>query len=98
MILLKWPHNKAQSAIMHHIMQRDLTMATMKGIGDSKLAPGGAPATPKKNIDKQDIQKLPLIAWEGRIEVLETTQEMERAVSNILKNAKNKRTALGFDT
>lgn len=50
-----------------------------------------APQT--RSISKAEINDLPLISWEGRVELLNTTEEMVAAVE-LLKNE----THLGFDT
>ncbi|MEM7792261.1 MAG: 3'-5' exonuclease [Verrucomicrobiota bacterium] len=47
----------------------------------------------KKSITKAQINELPLIAWEGRIEVLCTEESMVR-VANLLREER----LLGFDT
>lgn len=46
-----------------------------------------------RSISKAEINALPLISWEGRIEILTTVEEMAEAVEH-LKNE----TVLGFDT
>ncbi|MGJ8640007.1 MAG: 3'-5' exonuclease [Opitutaceae bacterium] len=46
-----------------------------------------------KSISKAEINELPLIFWDGKIEILSTVEEMEHAVS-LLK----RETHLGFDT
>lgn len=75
-------------------------MTWTNGGNDSKLAScDGNPASsscPKKNITKEGIQKLPLLAWEGHVKVLETLPQMQSAVDTIL-SLKNT-TVLGFDT
>lgn len=48
---------------------------------------------PTKTITKAEINDKPLIAWEGKIQLLETVEAMEGAVAH-LKNE----THLGFDT
>jgi ribonuclease D len=47
----------------------------------------------KRKISKAEINELPLIAWEGDIQILESSEEMEAAAS-ILANESH----LGFDT
>ena len=47
----------------------------------------------KRKISKAEINELPLIAWEGEIQILESPEEMEAAAS-ILANESH----LGFDT
>lgn len=47
----------------------------------------------KRRISKAEINELPLIAWEGEIQILESAEEMEAAAS-ILANESH----LGFDT
>jgi ribonuclease D len=49
-------------------------------------------STPRK-ISKSEINDLPLLAWEGPIQLIETLEAMENAVE-LLKNQK----LLGFDT
>jgi hypothetical protein len=49
----------------------------------------------KRRIAKDEISKLPLIAWEGPVKVLSTVPEMEAAVSKLLQQNV---THLGFDT
>lgn len=44
-------------------------------------------------ISKTEINQLPLIAWEGRIEILDTIQKMEAAAEEL-----SGETHLGFDT
>ncbi len=46
-----------------------------------------------RSISKAEINELPLIAWEGRIEVLNTVEEMTPVVEQLLNE-----THLGFDT
>ena len=46
-----------------------------------------------KSITKAEINELPLISWEGRIELLSTVEEMEQAVEKLRGE-----THLGFDT
>ncbi len=48
---------------------------------------------PIKSITKAEINELPLISWEGPIEILNTIEEMEQA-AELLKGE----THLGFDT
>ena len=50
-------------------------------------------AVEKRKISKAEINELPLIAWEGEIQILESAEEMEAAAS-ILANESH----LGFDT
>ena len=47
----------------------------------------------KRRISKAEINELPLIAWEGEIQILESVEEMEAAAA-ILVNESH----LGFDT
>ena len=47
----------------------------------------------KRKISKAEINELPLIAWKGEIQILESAEEMEAAAS-ILANESH----LGFDT
>ncbi len=47
----------------------------------------------KRKITKAEINELPLIAWEGDIQILETIEAMEAAVAELVKE-----THLGFDT
>lgn len=49
--------------------------------------------TEKKHISKAEINELPLIFWDGRIEVLDTAEAMTAAVAQLLNE-----THLGFDT
>lgn len=51
------------------------------------------PQASKKHISKAEINELPLIFWNGRIEVLDTAEAMNAAVSK-LQSEKH----LGFDT
>ena len=51
------------------------------------------PPFEKRKISKAEINELPLIAWEGEIQILESAEEMEAAAS-ILANESH----LGFDT
>jgi ribonuclease D len=51
------------------------------------------PTVEKRNISKTEINELPMIAWEGEIRILETTEAMEAAVSELMAE-----THLGFDT
>jgi ribonuclease D len=46
-----------------------------------------------RRISKVEINELPMIAWEGRIELLNTIEEMEAAVEKLKHE-----TILGFDT
>eukprot|EP00977_Amphora_coffeiformis_P001166 scaffold244_cov172-Amphora_coffeaeformis.AAC.19 len=70
----------------------------------SKKAPGGkahakatgspsAMGTPQKIISKQDILKLPPIAWKGPVQILKKKAEMEAVVERLLQED-----VLGFDT
>ena len=52
-----------------------------------------SPQTATRKISKAEINELPLISWEGRIEILNTADEMAAAVET-LQHA----TILGFDT
>ena len=47
----------------------------------------------KRRISKAEINELPLIAWEGKIQVLETVEEMKAAASTLVNESH-----LGFDT
>ncbi len=47
----------------------------------------------QKSITKAEINELPMIAWEGRVEILDTIEDMEKVV-DLLKHE----THLGFDT
>ncbi len=47
----------------------------------------------KKHISKAEINELPLIFWDGRIEILDTVEDMQAAVTKLLNE-----THLGFDT
>ena len=47
----------------------------------------------KRKISKAEINELPLIAWEGEIKILESSEEMEAAAA-VLANESH----LGFDT
>ena len=47
----------------------------------------------KRKISKAEINELPLIAWEGEIQILESSEEMEAAAA-VLANESH----LGFDT
>jgi ribonuclease D len=49
-------------------------------------------SSPAKHISKDELNALPLIFWKGRIEVLNTLEEMD-AAAHILKN----KSLLGFD-
>jgi ribonuclease D len=53
----------------------------------------GSPKMETRKISKAEINELPLIAWQGRIEILNTIEEMTAAVE-LLKSE----TILGFDT
>ena len=58
------------------------------------MSESNAPTKPKpRKISKTEINQLPLIKWEGRIEILHTIEEMTTAVER-LKHEK----ILGFDT
>ena len=46
-----------------------------------------------RKISKAEINQLPLIKWEGNIEILNTIEEMFTAVKNLQHE-----TILGFDT
>jgi len=50
-------------------------------------------AIEKRKISKAEINELPLISWDGRIEILTTEDEMNEAVVELLRE-----THLGFDT
>ena len=50
-------------------------------------------ALEKRKISKAEINELPLIAWEGEIQILETTEEMAAAAAVLAKESH-----LGFDT
>ena len=50
------------------------------------------PNPPAHHISKDELNALPLIFWEGRIEILNTVEDMEAAV-DILKD----KSSLGFD-
>ena len=58
----------------------------------AETKPTEATASPRK-ISKAEINELPLIAWDGPIELLTTPEEMEAAVKKLLRE-----THLGFDT
>jgi len=47
----------------------------------------------KRNISKAEINDLPLIAWEGEIQILETEEAMDAAVAELMSESH-----LGFDT
>jgi ribonuclease D len=49
--------------------------------------------TEPRKISKAEINELPLISWEGRIEILTTVDEMTQAVEKLRHE-----TVLGFDT
>ncbi|NCG08595.1 MAG: 3'-5' exonuclease domain-containing protein 2 [Verrucomicrobia bacterium] len=51
------------------------------------------PDPEKRRILKAEINELPLLAWEGPVNLLETLEEMEHAVKDILQES-----VLGFDT
>jgi ribonuclease D len=52
-----------------------------------------SPHTAGRKISKAEINDLPLISWEGRIEILQTIDEMTAAVETLQHE-----TILGFDT
>jgi len=47
----------------------------------------------KRKISKAEINELPLIAWEGEIKILESSEEMEAAAADLANESH-----LGFDT
>ena len=47
----------------------------------------------KRKISKAEINELPLIAWEGEIQILESSEEMEAAAADLANESH-----LGFDT
>ena len=47
----------------------------------------------KRKISKAEINELPLIAWEGEIKILESSEEMEAAAVDLVNESH-----LGFDT
>ena len=49
--------------------------------------------TEKRKISKAEINELPLLAWEGPIELIDTIPEMEKAVERLTEEG-----LLGFDT
>ena len=49
--------------------------------------------TEPRKISKAEINELPLISWEGRVEILTTVEEMTQAVEKLRHE-----TVLGFDT
>ena len=51
------------------------------------------PSIENRKISKADINELPLIAWEGEIQILETIEAMEAAVAKLMDESH-----LGFDT
>jgi ribonuclease D len=51
------------------------------------------PTVEKRTISKTEINDLPLIAWEGDIQILETVEAMEAAVAELADESH-----LGFDT
>ena len=58
------------------------------------MSDNNAPAKPvPRKISKSEINDLPLINWEGRIEILTTVEEMAAAVEKLKHE-----TVLGFDT
>lgn len=69
------------------------------GPNDAILAPPQASISQPKNIAKEDINKLPIIAWKGPVKVLETRDEMRSAVRTILTESNNSSPSMvGFDT
>lgn len=52
-----------------------------------------SPTTKTRNISKSEINDLPLIAWEGSIEILNTAEEMTAACEKLMQESH-----LGFDT
>jgi len=77
----------------------------MNGSNNDRLLPACSKSTtnstsPIKTMDKAEIMKLALISWNGPVQVLETTEEMQRAVALVLNttNANNSTHILGFDT
>jgi ribonuclease D len=58
------------------------------------MSQNNAPSKPEpRKISKAEINELPLISWEGRIEILTTVEEMATAVEKLKHE-----TVLGFDT
>lgn len=55
--------------------------------------PNGSPHPATRRISKAEINELPLIAWDGRIEILDTMEKMEAAAGRLAQEAH-----LGFDT
>lgn len=51
------------------------------------------PTVENRKISKAEINDLPLIAWEGEIQILETIETMEAAVAELMNESH-----LGFDT
>ena len=51
------------------------------------------PTAGKRKISKAEINELPLIAWEGEIKILESSEEMEAAAADLANESH-----LGFDT
>ncbi|MGZ0653967.1 3'-5' exonuclease [Coraliomargarita sp. W4R72] len=51
------------------------------------------PTVENRKISKAEINDLPLIAWEGEIQILETIEAMEAAVTKLMDESH-----LGFDT
>ncbi len=51
------------------------------------------PTIENRKISKAEINELPLIAWEGEIQILESIETMEAAVAKLVNEAH-----LGFDT
>ena len=57
------------------------------------------PTVETRKISKAEINELPLIAWEGEIQILETVEAMEAAVAELVKCPSGaNETHLGFDT
>ena len=58
------------------------------------MSENNTPSKPEpRKISKAEINELPLINWEGRIEILNTIEEMTAAVEKLKHE-----TILGFDT
>lgn len=58
------------------------------------MSENNAPTKPEpRRISKAEINELPMISWEGRIEILNTIEEMTAAVEKLKHE-----TVLGFDT
>jgi hypothetical protein len=52
-----------------------------------------------KNVPKEEINKLPIVAWKGPVQVLETRDEMQRAIRTILTESTDcSPSTLSFDT